>query len=58
MFKDVIRAVDPGFLPQIGLIAFIVAFVLIVLYTFTRSKSQRDSYKNMPLDDDSQTFKS
>lgn len=58
MFKDVIRAVDPGILPQIGLIAFIVAFVLIVLYTFTRSKAQRDTYKNMPLDDDSQIFKS
>lgn len=58
MFKDVIRAVDPGILPQIGLIAFIVAFCLIVLYTFTRSKSQRETYKNMPLDDDSQIFKS
>ena len=51
MMKEVIRAIDPGLLPQIGLVAFIVAFVLVVIYAFTMSRKKRTSLKNLPLDD-------
>ena len=51
MFKEVVRSLDSGLLPIIGLIAFVVAFVLIVVWVFTLKKEQRDAAKQMPLND-------
>ena len=51
MMKEVVRALDPGILPQIGLIAFVVAFVLVVIYAVTMGRSQRAAMKHLPLED-------
>ena len=51
MMKEVVRAMETGVLAQIGLIAFFVAFLLIVIYAFTLSKRKRTYNKNLPLDD-------
>ncbi len=42
---------ESGILPEIGLIAFLVAFTLIVIWALTMKKNQRETAKNMPLDD-------
>ena len=51
MMKEVARAMESGILPEIGLIAFLVAFVLVVIWAMTMKKSQREAAKQMPLDD-------
>ena len=51
MMKEVVRALETGILAQIGLVAFFVAFVLMVVYAFTLSKRKREHDKNLPLDD-------
>ncbi|MEX0747603.1 MAG: hypothetical protein WD275_06350 [Rhodothermales bacterium] len=51
MMKEVVRGLDPGILPQIGLIAFVVAFVLVVIYAATMSRSKRTAMKHLPLED-------
>ncbi len=50
--KELVRALETGSLAQIGLIAFVVAFLLVVAYAVTRSKGQREDAKNLPLEDD------
>ncbi len=52
MMKEAVRALETGPLAEIGVIAFTLAFVLIVIYAFTLSKSDRDRAKQMPLEDD------
>lgn len=51
MMKEAIRALETGALAELGLLAFVVAFVLVVVYTFTRPKGERDAAKHLPLDD-------
>ena len=51
MFKDVAHAMDSGLLPIIGLIAFVAAFVLIIIWAFTMRKEDRTAAKNIPLND-------
>ena len=51
MMKEVVRAMETGVLAQIGLLAFFVAFVLMVIYAFTLSKRKREYDKNLPLND-------
>ena len=51
MMKETLRGIDPGILPIIGLIAFIVAFVLIIIRVMTMKKAEREEAKNLPLDD-------
>jgi len=51
MWKDVFRGMESGMLPIIGLIAFIVTFVVILIRVFTISKGERDHAKNIPLDE-------
>lgn len=50
--KELVRALETGDLAQVGLIAFVVAFVLMVGYAFTRTKRQREDAKHLPLEDD------
>lgn len=51
MMKEAIRALETGPLAEIGVVAFAIAFVLVVLYAFTLSKNERDRAKHLPLDD-------
>ncbi len=52
MMKEAVRALETGHLAEVGVIAFTIAFLLIVIYAFTLSKGERERAKNMPLDDD------
>jgi cbb3-type cytochrome oxidase subunit 3 len=52
MMKDTVRALSTGSIAEIGLLAFLLAFILILIYTFTLSKSVRDRASQQPLDDD------
>lgn len=52
MMKEVVRALETGAIAQVGLIAFVVAFVLVVVWTFTLSRTFRDDAKNLPLQED------
>lgn len=51
MMKEAVRALETGSIPEIGLIAFFVAFVLILIYAFALPRKRRDELKNLPLDD-------
>jgi cbb3-type cytochrome oxidase subunit 3 len=51
MMKEVLRAIETGILPQIGLIAFVVAFIGVLYYVFSMPKQDREYDKNLPLDD-------
>ena len=51
MMKEVVRALETGALAQIGLIAFVIAFIGVVLYAFTLSRRKREEIKQLPLDD-------
>jgi hypothetical protein len=49
MLKEVIRSIDSGILPIIGLIAFVVAFAAILLRVLTMRKEEREAAKQQPL---------
>ena len=51
MYKDVIQSMESGLLPVIGLLAFFVAFTLIIVWAFTMRKEERNAAKNIPLND-------
>lgn len=51
MWKETIRALQTGALGEIAVVAFVVAFVLVVGYALTMSKRTRTEIKNLPLDD-------
>lgn len=51
MMKEAVRALETGHLAEIGLIAFVVAFVLILLRAFLLPKAERDQAKQLPLED-------
>jgi cbb3-type cytochrome oxidase subunit 3 len=51
MWKDAVRALETGTLAEIGLVAFFIAFVLIVAYALTLPKRDCQDALNMPLDD-------
>lgn len=52
MMKEVVRSLESGILPEIGLIAFVLAFVLVVIYALTMKKQRREDAKQIPLQDD------
>lgn len=56
MLKEVIRAIDTGMLPFIGLIAFAVAFVSIVVWAMTMKKEDREAAKQQPLRESKEVF--
>ena len=51
MWKETVRALQTGALAEVAVVAFVVAFVLVVIYAFTMSKAKREELKNQPLDD-------
>ena len=50
--KEVVRDIASGSLPLIGLIAFVVAFVLILLRVVFYSKKEIEHAERLPLNDD------
>lgn len=50
MWKETVRALQTGALAEVAVVAFVVAFVLVVAYAFTMSKATREEMKNQPLD--------
>ncbi|MDZ4701090.1 MAG: hypothetical protein SH809_15380 [Rhodothermales bacterium] len=51
MMKEAVRALETGALAEVGLIAFVLAFTLILVWTFTLSGRFRDAAKHMPLNE-------
>lgn len=51
MYKDVLRTIDLGVLPQIGLVAFVVVFLVILVYTFTLSRADVAERSDLPFDE-------
>lgn len=58
MMKEAIRALETGDLAVVGLVAFLVAFFLIVARAFLVPKKKRDDAKQIPLEDDPKPFSS
>lgn len=56
MFKDVAHAMDSGILPIIGLLAFFIAFTLIIVWACTMKKEDRSAAKQIPLLDNESSF--
>lgn len=52
MWKETVRSLQTGAFAEIAVVAFVVAFLLVVAYAFTLTKSQRHDFKNLPLDSD------
>ncbi len=52
MMKEVLRDLQTGPLAVIGLIAFLVAFTLIVIYVIRLPRGAREEAKQIPLEDD------
>ncbi len=51
MWKESIRALQTGALAEVAVVAFVVAFVLVVAYALMLPKRTRTELKNLPLDD-------
>jgi ubiquinone biosynthesis protein Coq4 len=51
MFREVVQGLDVGILGQIGLGAFVLAFILIGIRVALLPKKERDEAKNLPLED-------
>lgn len=51
MFKEVVRSLETGDAALVGLVAFMVAFVLVVVRAFSLRKSVRTHLKDLPLED-------
>ncbi len=49
--KDVIRALETGAMAEVALLAFVVAFVTILVYVFTLERSAIDEMQNLPFHD-------
>ncbi len=56
MMKEAVRALETGALAEIGLVAFVVAFLLVLVYALTLSKPRREEAKRLPLDDAEEAF--
>jgi len=52
MIRDLLASIDTGFLAQVGLVAFMVAFGAVLAYAFTLRREDRDAAKQLPLQDD------
>ncbi len=51
MMKELVQSMETGLLAEIGLLAFMFAFVLIVIRAMTMKKGEREDAKHMPLND-------
>ena len=51
MMKEVIRTLETGILSEIGLVAFLIVFVLILVRVLLMSRSEVQHARNLPLAD-------
>jgi hypothetical protein len=51
MLRDVMQSLETGALAEIGLIAFVFAFVLVVLRVIWMSRAEVDEGRFIPLSD-------
>ena len=56
MWKETVRALQTGSLAEVAVVAFVVAFGLVVAYALTMRKPLRESLKRQPLDDAPEFF--
>lgn len=56
MMKEVIRSLETGALAEIGLLAFVLAFVLVLVRVFLMPQREREAAKNLPLNDTDEFF--
>lgn len=56
MMKEVIRDIASGSLPLIGTLAFVAAFVLIVIRVAFMTKTEITHIENLPLEDEMDAF--
>lgn len=56
MMKEVIRDIASGSLPLVGVLSFILAFVLILLRVAFLSRSEIEHMETMPLVDETDLF--
>ncbi len=56
MWNETLRALQTGSLAEIAVVAFVVAFVIVVGYAFSLSKREREHAKHLPLQDDSDAY--
>ena len=56
MWKEAVRALQTGAFAEVAVVAFVIAFVLVVAYALTLSKSKRDALKQQPLNDSLEFF--
>ena len=49
--SDFLRGLETGAWGEIGTVAFVVAFLAACAYVFTLSRRDRETLKNLPLDD-------
>ncbi len=56
-WKDILRSLETGPLAEIGLLAFFIAFILILLYVYWMPKDFREHARHMPLEDDTPPHK-
>jgi len=51
MMKEVLHGLETGLFAQIGLISFMVAFILILMRVLMLKPAERDHAKRLPLND-------
>lgn len=56
MMKEVVRAMETGFLAEIGLLAFVFAFVLILIRVAKYTRKERQHAKELPLQEPLETY--
>jgi len=56
MMKEVVRAMETGYLAYIGLFAFIFAFALIIARVAIMKKKERELIKNLPVDEPTEFY--
>jgi len=56
MINEVLQSIETGVLAQISLLAFLIAFILVLFRVFSMSKKARIEAKQMPLNDLEETM--
>lgn len=56
-FKDILsNSENAGFYQSLALVIFVLFFIGLVMYVFSRPKKHYHEQENAPLDDDDQSF--
>lgn len=52
MIKDVLKNIDAIVFGQIAMVLFVLTFIAVVIYAWTRSKKETDQWANIPFSDE------